>query len=744
MRTVLIKIKKSYFSWYFVAFFNGFFARTLSGYDLLRKKKIHLSTTDVDRYIPVLANNKLKSFIKHCQQLPPRPVLFPDTDKSIDVSIIIPVYNQWKLTQACINSILETCDGRVNYELILADDCSTDDTINADSYYPGLIIVKTDKNVGFLRNCNNAARKARGRHFVLLNNDTIVLPNWLAALYDTMEKDDSAAIVGSKILNPGGTIQEAGAVLFRDASDFHVGKGRNRLKPIYNIRRETDYIAGCSILIRKSFWDSVGGFDLRYEEAYFEDIDIAMTARAQGMRVIYEPCSELIHFQHKSYSFKAKNRHNILSNVNKKFFLEKWAHDLENHAKPNVPWQIAMGLAERTPSQESCLRRASNQLNILYYSPYPTYPVNHGNRARMCRLVQKFEEMGHKVHFVLLEDFKFNEETLKGMRTQFSTVDVIPCKKIWFSLDGVPFDGWYTDSIGEHIRLLCNRYDIDLVLCSYVYQSKLLEVVPHHILKVIDTHDKKGNCSEMLRLNKLPSSQFSCTSDEEGAYLRRADRIIGITDDETQYFDTVTKQQNAITISHVEKPNFVKKEFLTLGNVGIVASNNCINIAMVQQCLESINLRSQGNNDLPFKLHIAGGVKEALLNKISSADKSLYQKNWVKMHGFVPNISDFYAEMDLILSPMMCGTGINIKMVEAMAHGLPLLTTVHGSRGMGLNDSMHNHTDINSLVNSLFTLIENPEELERLAELSRKNYIQFYGKNENNYQDLFVHPKLSQ
>ena len=73
----------------------------------------------------------------------------------MDVTVIIPVYNQWDFTRACLNSILETCRTvDIRYEIILADDGSSDETTCATKSYPGLRVVKTPKNVGFLRNCN--------------------------------------------------------------------------------------------------------------------------------------------------------------------------------------------------------------------------------------------------------------------------------------------------------------------------------------------------------------------------------------------------------------------------------------------------------------------------------------------------------------------------------------------------------------------------------------------------------------
>jgi glycosyltransferase involved in cell wall biosynthesis len=157
-------------------------------------------------------------FCDYCQAVKSAPIAAPEPDSVVDVSIIVPAYNKWELTRACINSIAQTTvDSGIRHEIILADDGSTDETVHAADAFPGLRVVKTPTNTGFLGNCNHAAGYARGRHILLLNNDTVVLPGWLEALYRTIETDDSAAIVGSKLLYPDGYIQEAGGGLFAKA-----------------------------------------------------------------------------------------------------------------------------------------------------------------------------------------------------------------------------------------------------------------------------------------------------------------------------------------------------------------------------------------------------------------------------------------------------------------------------------------------------------------------------------------------
>jgi SAM-dependent methyltransferase len=132
-----------------------------------------------------------------------------------------------------------------------------------------------------------------------------------------------------------------------------------------------------------------------------------------------------------------------------------------------------------------------------------------------------------------------------------------------------------------------------------------------------------------------------------------------------------------------------------------------------------------------------------MIERLPADQLALFQKPWVHVRGFTPDIGEFYQDMDLILSPVIMGTGINVKTVQAMAFGMPLLTTECGSKGIETGDLMHTHADLDALATTLITLSQQPGELSRLAALSRDRYDLFYGAAVRELSDLFEHPKLA-
>ncbi len=303
------------------------------------------------------------------------------------VSIVIPVYNQWEYTEKCIRSILHGAPG-MSYEIILADDHSTDETINALKHFPELKIVKTPENAGFLKNCNNAALQARGDYLVFLNNDTLVHEKWLQGLLDVFDHDSMVGMAGSKLVYPDGKLQEAGGIIWKDASGWNFGRLDNPDKPEYNYDREVDYVSGASIMIRASLWREIGGFDERYVPAYYEDTDLAFAVRASGYKVVYTPFSVVTHFEGQSHGTDETTGIKQYQGVNNRKFAEKWSDVL------------ARDHFENGENVFLARERAGNKKIMLVVDHYvPHYDKDAGSRSTF-QYLQWFVEKGLNVKFI--------------------------------------------------------------------------------------------------------------------------------------------------------------------------------------------------------------------------------------------------------------------------------------------------------------------------------------------------------
>lgn len=255
-------------------------------YSKIKRQNLNGDIADLLEFDPIISSNEIDDYPK--LQIP--LVEIPK------VSIIIPVYNQFAYTYNCIRSIIKYSEG-IDYEVILADDCSCDLTKKIKKVIANLRVVRNKENMKFLKNCNGAAIHARGEYLVFLNNDTQVQKEWLANMLQIFEKYSDVGMTGAKLVYPDGILQEAGGIVRRDGSAFNFGNGCNPANEIFCKIREVDYISGAAIMISRELWVQIGGFDEIFTPAYYEDTDLAFAVRQAGYKVVLQPNSIVVHFE---------------------------------------------------------------------------------------------------------------------------------------------------------------------------------------------------------------------------------------------------------------------------------------------------------------------------------------------------------------------------------------------------------------------------------------------------------------
>ncbi len=242
---------------------------------------------------------------------------------------MIPVYNKWVYTAACLRSLLEVA-GKYSFEVIVVDDQSTDETAERLADIDGLTHLRNEKNLGFVGSCNRGARQARGEYLVLLNNDTQVLEGWLDELIDTFEREPRAGLVGARLVYPDGSLQESGGIVFNDGSGWNYGRGKQAENPEFLYLRETDYCSGACIALKTKYFHQIGGFDERYAPAYYEDTDLAFRVRESGLKVLIQPLSAVIHHEGITSGTDTSSGAKKYQLINQKKFVERWQTELKS------------------------------------------------------------------------------------------------------------------------------------------------------------------------------------------------------------------------------------------------------------------------------------------------------------------------------------------------------------------------------------------------------------------------------
>jgi len=238
-------------------------------------------------------------------------------------SIVIVTHNRLEQTRRCVDSVVSRTPEP--NELIFVDNASTDGTAAyLRERFGTEKVILNDTNEGFLRAANRGMRAARGDYILLLNNDTVVEPGWLAALLRAAERSDDVGIVGGMILGPDGRVQVAGAYMAFDGSARMIGEGLDPNNSSLLEEREVCYVGGHCMLIKRAVVDAIGYLDEEYGFGYHEDTDYCYRARAAGFRVVYTPHC-VVH--HELFGTPMPERMKIIED-NQRRFMERWGNRL--------------------------------------------------------------------------------------------------------------------------------------------------------------------------------------------------------------------------------------------------------------------------------------------------------------------------------------------------------------------------------------------------------------------------------
>jgi GT2 family glycosyltransferase/2-polyprenyl-3-methyl-5-hydroxy-6-metoxy-1,4-benzoquinol methylase len=274
---------------------------------------------------------------------------FPELIANPMVSIILPVFNHAQLTLECLMSIAGS-DNSISYEIIIADDASTDDTSRILQLVKNVKYFRNESNLGFLKNTNKALEHVAGTYVLYLNNDVQVSGAWLSTLLATFKDFPSAGAVGPAFIYPSGHLQEAGAAFNMDGTADMIGLNESPQQARLSYTRRVDYVSGACLLIPTKLVQSLGGFSEEFLPCYCEDSDLCLRIQAAGYGIYCNPHVKVMHHLSKSTdalgeSYKLKCVYKNVTTLK-----SKWQDHLQKVVSPKV---IAFYLPQFHPFLEN-------------------------------------------------------------------------------------------------------------------------------------------------------------------------------------------------------------------------------------------------------------------------------------------------------------------------------------------------------------------------------------------------------
>ena len=245
-------------------------------------------------------------------------------------SIIIVTYNNADYTRLCLDSIYRKTI-YPNYEVIVVDNCSTDGTqallAGYASAHDNFQCIQNERNEGFAKANNIGLANARGEYVVLLNNDTIVSPEWLSTLIFHL-RDPQVGMVGP-LTNWSGNESRIDVTYtsVRVMDEFARAYTRARYDQLFDIRM----LAMFCVALRRATFDEIGPLDERFGIGMFEDDDYALRVRQRGLRVVCAEDAFIHHWGAASFSKLPRETYDTLFDENRRQFEDKWGASWQPH-----------------------------------------------------------------------------------------------------------------------------------------------------------------------------------------------------------------------------------------------------------------------------------------------------------------------------------------------------------------------------------------------------------------------------
>jgi O-antigen biosynthesis protein len=580
---------------------------------------------------------------------------FPASEDPV-VSVVIPVFNRADLTLQCLEALAS--EASVGLEVIVIDNASSDETPALFSAIEGIRYVRNERNLHFLDGSNQGASLARGTFVLFLNSDTALVRGCLAVAVDTARTLPRVGAVGGRLLLPDGTLQEAGSIVWNDGTCLGYGRGDDPARAVYQFRRPVDFCSGAFLLTPRALFEELGGFDVDFRPAYYEEVDYCLRLWERGYSVIYEPRAMVWHFEFASSTQVDATQ---LMQDRQALLVSKHSSTLSQRTSPGAK---AVLEARRVPNR--------GQLRVLWIDeriPHSEYGAGYP-RAR--EILRALHNLGYAVTMYPAVFQEPGESWSHIYRELPRDIEV------------AALTGFGPEALEQF--LIDRQTYYDRVFVSRPETMRAIRKITRNRPELIawDTvvYDAEAIFTNRERLeaqaNGVPMTEAEYRSrlSSELSLANGVSSITTVSEAEAAAFAACGVKRTAI-VSHVVTPRQPLRAFNDRAGilfVGAIHGDGGPNHDGVMWFCELVLpiLRRNGIKDI---FYVVG------FNRMTNSER--LRRGGVEIVGQVDALDDWYDRCRVFVAPTRFAAGIPLKVVEAVAAGIPAVITPLLSQQLG-------------------------------------------------------------
>jgi GT2 family glycosyltransferase len=705
-----------------------------------------------------------------------------DSQPSVQAAtVVIPNWNGRDLLAKYLPSVITALAGNDKNEIIVVDNGSADGSAAfLREQFPAVRVLALDRNLGFGGGSNEGFRAARNDIVVLLNSDMRVEPDFLAPLLQAFT-DEKVFAVSCQIFfsDPKKLREETGLTQgWWENGGLRV---RHRIDPVITRPFPCFYGGGGSCAFDRRKFLELGGFDELFRPFYLEDTDLGYQAWKRGWKVLYQPASVVYH-EHRGTIGKKFSAAQIDAVLKKNFILfcwknihewpRLWSHffftfsgaivsalfgDSPERANLTGLWRAFLGLPVALRSRHRALALAAvsdteafrrplggyfrdrfgeiapepEKLNVLFVSPYPICPPVHGGGVFMYQTALELAPLC-SLHLVILLDYESERKNHRDLETKAASVEYL------VRMEGQPkgFGSILPFSVREfanpELDWLLERqmflHDIDVLQLEYTalgqYSAdfrRLACMLFEHDVYFQSIGRALTGTPGVVRKSKS-AFEYLRALRYELKILPRFDRIQICSPENRDYLISFLPElrgklddnRAGIATSRYEfRPDGREPDtMLFLGSFRHLPNQEALDW-FVRHVLPGILKRS------PAAKLVIVGAEPPPRHSLPDLPAN------IELRGFVEDVREPLSRYAVFVCPILSGSGMRVKLLEAFAAGIPVVSTRLGAEGLTATDG-----EICALADApgefgdkILDLFSDPGKARALAERAREHVV---------------------